>query len=175
MTKLTNTLKNFGLNFFFSMMLVLISAAAANAQVKNTEFSDLREYDLNGTWIVTIDAGPAGTFKGLHTYNQGGGMIETNQTDMQPPKQTTGQGSWEKLSRNRYGFTFVSFQYDENGVAVSTLKVRGKVRLIGRDRFIGESEVLICDANVEDCFSVGTSTDDAVRLGVEEPDFSRKP
>ncbi len=126
---------------------------------------------IEGTWLITIDSGPGvPLFKGIHTYAAGGGMTETNQTDKQPPQQTTGQGSWAKLGPNVFGYTFIAFQYDANGVAVSTLKVRDILRMNSRDTFTGHGEVLICDTNVENCFSVGFATDHGVRLEVEAPD-----
>jgi hypothetical protein len=130
---------------------------------------------IEGTWIVNVNSGPNGPppLLALHTYSTGGAMIESNQTDQQPPVQFAGQGTWVKLGPNVFGFTLIKPQYDAMGNVVASLKIRSILRLMGRDSFHGDSEVLICDAAYADCFSVGNSTDQGHRMQVEAPDLPK--
>lgn len=166
------------------MILVIVAVAAAwsmsvSAQSKasNTNIDQKGSQDieaksvsangLEGTWIVTVNPGPGiPLITALHTYSANGAMLESNTTDQQPPIQSPGHGTWKQIGRNLFAFTFVKFQYDSNGNIVSTLKVRSELRL-KRNTFTGHSEVFVCDPSFDNCFSVGTSTDLGMRLGVQ--------
>lgn len=172
-----------------SVVLVLtvltMNAAAQNriggpikgttAVVQQTEGDGFDFGSIEGTWIVNVVSGPGGPppLIGLHTYSTGGAMIESNQSDQQPPVQFAGQGTWVKLGPNVFGFTFIKPQYDAMGNVVASLKVRSILRLQNRDTFHGDSEVLICDEAYANCFSVGNSTDTGHRLLVETPDLPK--
>jgi hypothetical protein len=84
---------------------------------------------LTGTWIVTVDRGPAGPLTALLTFARGGGYVETANAvpnTMRGP----GHGSWRRAGHRRYDTTRLFFRYDpECNVFLGYLKLRSRIQL----------------------------------------------
>ncbi|MCA1699683.1 MAG: hypothetical protein LC790_12590 [Actinobacteria bacterium] len=87
------------------------------------------ENQLVGSWMVSVDRGPAlPALKSLQTYTKGRGVIEISNggTAVRSPA----HGAWERTGGRTYGTTVVFFRYDpSNGAYIGTLKIRHSLEL----------------------------------------------
>jgi hypothetical protein len=99
-----------------TLTIGVVSAAAGGRH-------DDKHQSLAGSWIVTVDRGPAGPLKSLQTYSRGGGLVET--ANLEPPTaRGPGHGAWTRLGHGRYGATNVFFRFDPQ-----TLRYTGTTKL----------------------------------------------
>lgn len=86
-------------------------------------------HTLTGSWIVTIDRGPAGALTSLHTYARGGGFVETANA-VPNAMRGPGHGSWSRAGHRRYDTTELFFRYDASGSAfLGYLQLRSRIEL----------------------------------------------
>jgi len=142
---------------------------------KILEPSDFRQSDrLEGSWLVTVTSNGAPPFKGLITFNNGGGLIASAQGDILlspppgvPPVATAGHGAWEKTGNRRYAFTFIQILYGSDGSYQGEAKSRHKITLNNSgNRWSGQLQFEIFDADGNVVFS-GSGTEQATRIEVE--------
>jgi hypothetical protein len=85
---------------------------------------------IEGSWLVTV--APAGgspaPFPALVTYSAGGGLIVTD-SSFSPAVGNLYQGTWTKTGGHEISFTFLGFQYDEDGGHVGYVRVTETVTL----------------------------------------------
>jgi hypothetical protein len=109
---------------FAAAVILGVGALSASASSQRGE-----SHALAGSWIVTIDRGPAGQLKSLQTYARGGGFVETGNAvpnTMRGP----GHGSWRRAGHRRYDTTELFFRYDPEGsVFLGYLKLRSRIEL----------------------------------------------
>ena len=137
--------------------------------------SDFRQSDrLEGSWLVTVNSNGAPPFKGLITFNNGGGLIASAQGDILlnpppgvPPVATAGHGAWEKTGSRRYAFTFRQILYGSDGSYQGEAKIRHRITLSASgNRWSGQLQVEYFDADGNVVFS-GRGTEQATRIEVE--------
>ncbi len=86
---------------------------------------------LVGTWLVTIDRGPAGPLKALLTYSRGGGFVETANA-VPNTMRSPGHGAWRRTGNRRFAATELFFRYDpQGGTFLGYLKLRMQIVLSG--------------------------------------------
>lgn len=86
---------------------------------------------LAGTWLVTIDRGPAGPLKALLTYSRGGGFVETANA-VPNTMRSPGHGAWRRTGNRRFAATELFFRYDpQGGTFLGYLKLRMQIVLSG--------------------------------------------
>lgn len=144
---------------------------------KISERSDSQQSDrLEGSWlaIVTPPNGGPPPFRGLITFDRGGGLIASAQGDILlnpppgvPPGATAGHGVWERTGNRRYAFTFIQILYGADGSYQGEAKSRHKITLNPRgNRWSGRLQFEIFDADGNVVFS-GSGTERATRIEVE--------
>lgn len=105
---------------------VMLAGGALSASASSQRGESNR---LPGSWIVTIDRGPAGQLTSLQTYTRGGGFTETGNAvpnKMRGP----GHGSWRRAGHRRYDATELFFRYDPEGnIFLGYLKLRSRIEL----------------------------------------------
>lgn len=130
---------------------------------------EAQERALEGTWRVTVTPPTGGPppSRSYHTYQRGGGVIQSNLTEGSIP----GQGTWARTGNNEFTLTFEKFLPVNplNGQpGIFVFKVKEVIRLEG-DRYTGRGEGAFCNAAGEQCVSVGCATTVGTRLRVEAP------
>ena len=183
-----NTKKMNAKNIFVALMIAGFLAFqtsvnfAQSSEIKSNEqsdkifeSSDLQQSDrLEGSWLVTVTPNGTPPFKGLITFNNGGGLIASAQGDILlnpppgvPPVATAGHGVWEKTGNRRYAFTFIQILYGSDGSYQGEVKIRRKITLNNSgSRWSGQLQSEIFDADGNVVFS-GSGTEQATRIEVE--------
>jgi hypothetical protein len=130
---------------------------------------EAQERALEGTWRVTVTppAGGPPPSRSYHTYQRGGGLIQSNLTEGGIP----GQGVWARTGNNEFTLTFEKFLpvnplTGQQGVFV--FKVKEVIRLDG-DTYSGRGEGAFCDAAGGQCIAVGCAQTVGTRMKVESP------
>ena len=182
-TKKMNAKKIFGTLVMACFLALQTSVVFAQSnEIKSSEESgkilqpsDFRQSDrLEGSWLVTVNSNGAPPFKGLITFNNGGGLIASAQGDILlnpppgvPPVATAGHGAWEKIASRRYAFTFRQILYDADGNYQGEAKIRHSITLNHRgNSWSGQLQVEIFDADGNVVFT-GSATEQATRIVVE--------
>jgi hypothetical protein len=139
------------------------------AKDKDDEASSLQ---IEGTWsvIVTPPAGGPPAYLGIASFAEGGVMLTAPDPSVGPSATSSGQGTWERTRANRFVSTHVAFMYGPGGNIVGSIKINSSYRLTGRDSFEGRGQLQICDASLNNCFSVpGCATLQGTRIKAEPP------
>ncbi len=108
------------------MTLAFVVSPTASGQGQHRD-----SHTLAGSWLVTVDRGPAGALKSLQTYARGGGFVETSNAvpnTMRGP----GHGAWRRAGHRRYDTTELFFRFDpQTGAFAGYVKLRSRVELSG--------------------------------------------
>ena len=103
-------------------------AVAATGSGKGVDES----HTLTGTWLATVDRGPAGPLKSLQTYARSGVFTETSNV-VPSGLRGPGHGSWSQADHHSYDTTELFLRYDPGtGNWAGYLKLRSRIQL-GRD------------------------------------------
>lgn len=123
---------------------------------------------LTGTWLVTVDRGPGGPLKSLHTYARSGVFTETSNV-VPSGLRGPGHGSWSRAGDHRYDATELFFRFDPGtGNWLGYLKLRSSIELgSDRDSFTATTVGQALDTNGNPVGPPRTDTAVGVRLGVE--------
>jgi hypothetical protein len=127
---------------------------------------------IEGTWsiIVTPPAGGPPAYLAIASFADGGVMLTAPDPSVGPSATSSGQGTWERTRENRFASTHVAFRYGLGGSIVGAIKVQSSYQLTGRDSFKGRGQLQICDASVNNCFTVpGCATLQGTRIKAEPP------
>jgi hypothetical protein len=141
--------------------LARTSAAASNGTTRTPE----------GSWLVSVTA-RAGQqtemFQLLETYDAGGGLVETDQTDFQPQFSTSpGHGALTSRGADDFASTWLAFFFDAKGNPAGTEKIREVDTLSkGGDAYNGSGKFTIVDVK-GNVLEAGTFTAHATRIHVE--------
>jgi len=82
-------------------------AVAATGSGKGVDES----HTLTGTWLATVDRGPAGPLKSLQTYARSGVFTETSNV-VPSGLRGPGHGSWSQADHHAYDTTELFLRYD---------------------------------------------------------------
>ena len=123
---------------------------------------------LAGTWLVTIDRGPAGPLKALLTDSRGGGYVETSNAvpnTMRGP----GHGVWRRTGNRRFAATGLFFRYDpQGGTFLGYLKLRSQITLSeDGDSYTTVTIAQVLDADRNPIGPPRTDSSTAERIEVE--------
>jgi len=123
---------------------------------------------MEGTWRVTatITDGPP-PFSALYSFNGGGTLQETDETQLLTPSAGPALGTWTKVGSNQYAFTWESYLFDFGSDSpAGRLQVRGVVTLTGKDTYTAVDQFAFYDTDGNVTFS-GCATEEATRMTVE--------
>jgi len=124
-----------------------------------------------GSWLanVTITSNhPPSKFQALMTYDSGGGLVVTDQTDFNPQGlRSPGHGAWVSTGGGHFATTWLAFFFDAKGNPAGMVKVR-EVDTLSADgnSFSGSATFTAFDANGKPILS-GTTLEQAKRIKVE--------
>lgn len=124
-----------------------------------------------GSWIVNVtltSSNPPFKFQALQTYDAGGGLVVTDQTDFNPRGLSSpGHGTWVSTGEGHFATTWLSFFFDAKGNPSGMAKVR-EVDTVSADgnSFSGSATVTAYNANGKPVFS-GTSIEHGKRIMVD--------
>jgi hypothetical protein len=124
-----------------------------------------------GSWLVSVTA-TAGqqmvSFQLLETYDAGGGLVETDQTDFNPQFLISpGHGAWASTGEDHFTSTWLGFLFDAKGNPRGTEKIREVDTLSeGGDTYSGSGKFEVVDVN-GNVIEAGTFTAHATRIHVE--------
>ncbi len=124
-----------------------------------------------GSWLlnVTITSDhPPFKFQALMTYDAGGGLVVTDQTDFNPQGLTSpGHGAWVSTGEDHFATTWIAFFFDAQGNPAGMVKVR-EVDTLSADgnTFSGSATFNAFDANGKPVLS-GTTIEHGKRIKVE--------
>lgn len=124
-----------------------------------------------GSWLVNVtltSAHPQVTFQALQTYDSGGGLVVTDQTDFNPDGlRSPGHGTWVSTGAGHFATTWLTFFFDAKGNPAGMAKIR-EVDALSADgsSFSGTATVTAYNANGKLVFS-GTSKLQGKRIRVE--------
>lgn len=107
---------------------------------------------IEGSWILSIDAGPV-YFTALGSFSAGGVFSGTGSLDRVNPVSTL-MGSWKRTGPNQFDSTAYFFAFDPTGNAVAMLKTNQTFHLNSRNQLVGAALVFSCDLEGENCASV---------------------
>lgn len=140
--------------------LIASSPAPVNAGPAAPQFE--------GTWRVTssITNGPP-PFSALYSFNSGGTLQETDETQLLSPSAGPALGVWTKVGSNQYAFTWESYLFDFGSDSPSgKLKVRGLITLIDKDTYTAVDQFEFYDTSGNVTFA-GCATESATRMTVD--------
>lgn len=123
---------------------------------------------LEGTWRVTstITDGPP-PFSALYSFNGGGTLQETDETQLLSPSAGPALGVWTKIGSNQYAFTWESYLFDFGSDSpTGRLKVRGLITLIDKDTYTTVDQFEFYDTGGNVTFA-GCATETATRMTVD--------
>jgi hypothetical protein len=149
-------------SFILTWLILTIASASA--------FADNKPKGLEGSWRVTITAGP-GTpelppwYQALVTFDPSGGLVAT----ITDPLLKTGHGAWEKNGRQTFPVTILLFQFGPDGEFLGTLKARATLKLNDRsDTFDSDDyQFEFFDPDGNPTGFVGTGAAHGTRIRVE--------
>lgn len=122
--------------------IVLTLSAAAAAQDP-----------IEGSWllIVTPPPGAGSPFSAMSSFAAGGVFLGTGEGDRGVHPVSEVQGSWERITGNRYGSIAYLYAFDSTGHAVGMLQNHQVFLLTGKNELIGYAIVSACDIHGENC------------------------
>jgi hypothetical protein len=111
------------------VLAVVIAVGAISASAGNNRAKHSASPTIVGTWMATVDRGPAlPPLKSLQTYTKGGGVIEI--ANGGATVRSTSHGAWKRLEGRKYRSTTVFFRYDPaTGAYIGTLKLRHELEI----------------------------------------------
>jgi hypothetical protein len=128
--------------------LNLTAMAQANVQENTGGIAS----PIEGSWILSVDAGPV-SFTALASFSAGGVFFGTGSLDRVNPVSTL-TGSWKRTGPNRFASTAYFLAFDPTGNAVAMLKTNQVFHLTSRNELVGAALVYSCDLQGENCVSV---------------------
>lgn len=140
----------------------LLSPTAALAKQNDTAQGP------EGSWLTTITPTAPGSvpFKGLVTFDKGGGLVESGQGDEAPPILTSpGHGAWVNSGSDDIAFNFIKLLYDTSGKFAGLLKIHGTAKLEG-DILTGSATFVVTDPTGK-VIATGSNTIKATRIQAE--------
>ncbi len=127
---------------------------------------------IEGTWsvIVTPPAGGPPAYLSIASFANGGVMLTSPDPSFGPSATSSGQGSWEKTNGGRFISTHVAFMYGPGGNIAGAIKINSSYHLTGKDSFEGRGQPQICDASLNNCFTIPVcATLQGTRIKAEAP------
>ena len=111
------------------VLAVAVAAGAISASAGNERTGDAAGPKLVGSWMQTVDRGPAlPPLKSLVSYSGGGPAVEISNGGA--TVRSPSHGTWKRIGNRRYGSTAVFFRYDPvSGAFIGTLKLRHELEL----------------------------------------------
>jgi hypothetical protein len=83
--------------------------------------------DVTGSWLVTVDRGPAlPVLSSLQSFAEGGVVVETANT---VGNRGPSHGVWKTLGNRLYATTIVFFRFDADGAFIGSQKINRTLRL----------------------------------------------
>lgn len=133
---------------FVGLALAVMLASGAVSATAGGHRHGSGSGSLTGSWIVTIDRGPAGPLTSLQTYARGGGFVETANA-VPNAMRGPGHGSWSRAGHRHYDTTELFFRYDPSGGAfLGYLQLRSRIELSHNgDSFTAVTMAQALDAN----------------------------
>ena len=131
---------------FGTSLMLAVASVQAESPLAETG------HRLEGTWVVSVD--PPGPVPPTHivfaSFVRGGVFTGSPDLYLPPPiaRIDPPLGLWERTGGKEFASTFVAFAYDASGQAIGTIKINSSYRLTGKDSFEGNSQLLICDLNL---------------------------
>ena len=123
---------------------------------------------LLGSWKVRLTPGSGqAQFDELMTFNEGGGIVESNNYPFFQLGLTAspGHGTWSYAGRKKFPFTFIKFLYTLQGEAAGTMKVTGTITYSpSSDSWSGPATVAICDNQANNCNTIDVTNGQAKRI-----------
>lgn len=118
-------------------------------KVKSHDRLNLEGRGLEGSWINYVSpilppGVPPVTFQTYVTLSGGGGWIGS---DRNRPFASPQHGTWVHLQGDEYQWTLVQDLFDQAGVFQGTFKARSRVRLVGKNEYVGVASVEQRDPN----------------------------
>ena len=107
----------------------MVAVGAISASAGNERTGDSASPKLVGSWMQTVDRGPAlPPLKSLVSYSGGGTVVEI--ANGGATVRSPSHGTWKRIGNRRYGSTAVFFRYDAvSGAFIGTLKLRHELEL----------------------------------------------
>lgn len=127
---------------------------------------------IEGTWsiVVTPPAGGPPAYLAIASFADGGVLVTSPDPSVGPSPTSSGQGTWERTGVNRFASIHVAFMYGPGGSITGAIKINSNYRLTGRNSFEGRGQLQICDASVNNCFTIpACSTLQGTRIKAEPP------
>jgi hypothetical protein len=127
---------------------------------------------IEGTWsvIVTPPAGGPPAYLSIASFANSGVLLTSPDPSVGPSATSTGQGAWERARGTRFVSTHVAFRYGPEGNIAGAIKINSSYQLAGKDSFEGKGQLQICDASLNNCFTVpGCATLQGTRIKAEPP------
>jgi hypothetical protein len=122
-----------------ALVVVTCAGEASAGQGRGFMASDQRGSSkapgVTGSWALEIKPSPGGglppELKGLITFDEGGGCVET----IILPPVTPAHGAWLRTGRREFTFTVVHHLVDPAGNFVGTVKATSRATFVGEDQF----------------------------------------
>lgn len=161
--------------FLTLIMVGILSVLAGVATAQTGKAEAASSNDIIGSWLVTVTPeGAPVSFKGLITFDKGGGLVASAQGDVLlnappgvPPVATAGHGSWVRTGNRMFRFTFRQIFSNADGTYAGGAKISHTARLNTHGTiWTGTMSVIYYDADDNVVFT-GTGTETAVRINAE--------
>jgi hypothetical protein len=101
----------------FGALAALVSPSAALAQTTTGN-----PQSPEGAWSTTITLSTTGPFRGLMTFAPGGGVVDTEQIDLENGS-TPGIGSWTSAGQNAFALNLFRLLVDTKGNLRYTVEI----------------------------------------------------
>ncbi len=111
------------------VLATAVAVGALSASAGNNRASDSASTKIVGSWMQTVDRGPAlPPLKSLVSYSGGGTVVEI--ANGGATVRSPSHGTWKRIGNRAYGSTAVFFRYDPvSGAFIGTLKLRHELEL----------------------------------------------
>jgi hypothetical protein len=108
---------------------------------------------IQGSWIfvVTPPPGAGSPFSAIASFAAGGVFLATGENDRSVVHVSEVQGSWKRITQNRYGSTQYLFAFDSTGHAVGMIQNHQVFQLTSKNELAGYAIVSVCDIHGENC------------------------
>ena len=133
-------------------LAVPVLNSIAMAQTEAQENAGGMASPIEGSWILSVDAGPV-SFTALASFSAGGVFFGTGTLDRVNPVSTL-TGNWKRTGPDRFDSTSYFIAFDPAGNAVAILKTNQVFHLKGRNELVGAALVYSCNLQGENCVSV---------------------
>jgi hypothetical protein len=160
-------------------LTLLLAGGLLNSLGKDRGVTQAKDKDdetssqqIEGTWsvIVTPPAGGPPAYLSIASFAEGGVLVTSPDPSVGPSASSTGQGTWDKTSDNRFASAHVAFRYGPGGNIAGSIKIHSSYHLTGKNTFEGRGQLQICDASLNNCFTVpGCATLQGTRMKAEPP------